>query len=341
MTVPTRAMVAGAALALALALASGDGSGHGFIPAWLDLRERVDGRVEVLWKVPLAGEAGAEGREAITPHLAGCREVARGEPLDVPMAVLERFTLDCGAQGLGGRAVSVSSLEGRGIDVLVQVRYASGTRFTTVLHADAPSVEIPPSTGASPWRIAKGYLSLGVEHIVTGFDHLLFVLGLTFLVRDVPALVRTVTAFTVGHSVTLALASLGLVRVASAPVEAVIALSILLLAAELAIPESAPTTWTRRRPWLVALGFGLLHGFGFAGALREVGLPEGQLPLALLAFNGGVEVGQLAFVLAVWALRALVRRTKPTWSTPARALAPYVIGVPAAYWLFARVASFV
>ena len=181
---------------------------------------------------------------------------------------------------------------------------------------------------------------MGVKHILLGIDHLLFVLGLVLIVRSTPRLVKTITAFTLSHSITLALATLGFVHVPQAPVEAVIALSILFLASELARRNRGESGLTARRPWLVAFSFGLLHGFGFAGALSEVGLPETDIPLALLLFNLGVEAGQLLFVAAVLALLWCGRRlatSAPRWLQDAPA---YAVGSLAAFWLIERVAAF-
>jgi hydrogenase/urease accessory protein HupE len=180
------------------------------------------------------------------------------------------------------------------------------------------------------------YLGLGVEHILFGVDHLLFVLCLLLLVREIRKLLATVTAFTLAHSITLAAATLGFVRVPAAPVEATIALSIVFLARELSRGEHLRSAVTRSYPWLVAFSFGLLHGLGFAGALAEVGLPQREIPLALFAFNVGVELGQLAFIATVLFLvrgfRLLPLRM-PSWSSVA---AGYAIGSVAAFWVFAR-----
>ena len=209
-----------------------------------------------------------------------------------------------------------------------------------MLTADRPVFTVPRAAG--PAGVAALYGRLGVEHILSGFDHLLFVFGLVLLVAGRRRLVATVTAFTAGHSVTLALASLGVVHVPPAPTEAAIALSIYVLAIELTRSRGSRQkgpTWLRRSPWSMAALFGLLHGLGFAGALSEVGLPEGEIPAALLAFNVGIEIGQLAFVALVvaagWALARLPRRLPaPLVRSPA-----YVIGSLAAFWFFERFAG--
>jgi hypothetical protein len=237
---------------------------------------------------------------------------------------------------LAGRVFTVNGLELTATDVLLRVDNLDGTSFTHRLVPEAPSVVIPERPGALD--VAATYLALGIEHILLGIDHLLFVLALLLLVRGIGRLVATITAFTVAHSITLAAATLGFVDVPSAPIEATIALSILFVATELARGSVARsrTTATTNFPWLVAFTFGLLHGFGFAGALSEVGLPAHAIPLALLFFNVGVELGQLAFIAVVlmgaWALRR-IRLEPPAW---APRLTAYVIGSVAAFWVFER-----
>jgi hydrogenase/urease accessory protein HupE len=238
--------------------------------------------------------------------------------------------------GLGDKRFRVKGLEETQTDVLLRVGYLDGSSSNQRLTPDAPEVQIPRRP--SSLEVVRTYLVLGVEHILLGIDHLLFVLALLLLVRGWGRLVATVTAFTVAHSITLGAATLGLMHVPSAPVEAIIALSILFLASELARSRgaNAPEDLTRRFPWLVAFAFGLLHGFGFAGALSEVGVPEQAVPLALLFFNVGVELGQLVFIVAVFALAWLVRvsavRVPPAWRTAVA----YGIGSVAAYWAVER-----
>jgi hydrogenase/urease accessory protein HupE len=188
--------------------------------------------------------------------------------------------------------------------------------------------------------VARTYLTLGVEHILAGVDHLLFVLALVLIVSNRRRLLVTITAFTVAHSLTLAAATLGVVRVPQAPVEAVIALSIVFVAAEIIHGIQGQPGLTARAPWVVAFVFGLLHGLGFAGALAEVGLPSRAIPLALLFFNVGVELGQIIFVAAVWAILALVARASVPRHAWVRALPPYAIGAVAMFWVFERVLAF-
>jgi hydrogenase/urease accessory protein HupE len=222
------------------------------------------------------------------------------------------------------------------VDVLVRIALSDGRVVSRLLRPDAPSFTFTAET-AGP--AAGGYFVLGVEHILFGIDHLLFVFALVLIVRGAGLLVKTITAFTLAHSITLALATLGYVHVPSAPVEAVIALSIVFVASEIVRGQRDEPGLTERAPWLVAGTFGLLHGFGFAGALSQVGLPANDIPLALLWFNVGVEAGQLAFVAVVLGVIALLRRipwTLPRW---APLVPPYAVGALAMFWVIERTAA--
>ncbi len=321
-------VLAGALLVL---LGPGLAAAHPLAPSLLDLREETPGRIAVLWRRPQLLPVGARPE----PLLPGrCRIAAPPVETLEGAALVTRWTADCGRAGLTGERIAVNGLAEAGSDVLLRVVLADGRSLRTVLRADAPSFDLPAEQSSA--GVAAGYLSLGIEHLLTGPDHLAFVLGLVLLVRSRRRLLGTITAFTLGHSVTLALAALGFVRLPPAPIEAAIALSILVLAVELARERPTPLG---RRPWLMAAGFGLLHGLGFAGALAQVGLPAGEIPLALLSFNVGIELGQIGFVLAVLglglALSPFLRRL-PAWST---AIPTYVIGSLAAFWMFERLAG--
>ena len=329
-------MIARLVFALATLVLWGSPAGaHESRPAYLDLSELPSGQYEVLWKRPALGDL-ALGISVGWP--ASCNEIAAGTGRFVPGALVERGLIDCGANGLVGQRIVIEGLAGTRTDTLVRATFADGTVQTNLVKPDAPWVDI---AGPRPaLAVAGEYAVLGIEHILLGLDHLLFVLGLTLIVRGSVLLVKTITAFTVAHSLTLAAATLGFVAVPQAPVEAVIALSILFLASELARQGRGEPGFTERSPWLVAFAFGLLHGLGFAGALAEVGLPPTDIPLALLAFNLGVEAGQLAFVAAITALLWASRRVLPApprWTAYAPA---YAIGPLAAFWLIERVAGF-
>jgi len=240
--------------------------------------------------------------------------------------------------GLKGREISVDGLKSGVTDALARIEYRDGTTEVARITPDSPTILV---VGAqSTLEVAKTYLLLGVDHILTGFDHLLFVLALMLLIRDLWMLAKTITAFTIAHSITLAGATLGYFSLPQKPVEASIALSIAFVASELIKIKAGERRLSQAYPWVVAFAFGLLHGFGFAGALKETGLPQLDIPLALLMFNVGVEAGQLLFVaailIAVRAATALV-----TWPVvPTRLAAAYLIGTISMVWFVTRVTSF-
>jgi hydrogenase/urease accessory protein HupE len=318
------------ALALALAAAS---EAHEVRPAYLELRERGPELFDVLWKVPARGGA----RLALEARLPErCRVVSPRTVVVSETAALERWRVAC-AGGLAGEVLAVEGLAATLTDVLVRIEAADGSTRLARLTPRAPAFAVRAEPAGA--EVAATYLRLGVEHILEGVDHLCFVLALVLLVREPRRLVAAVTAFTAAHSLTLAAATLGLVRADPAPVEAVIALSIVFVAGEIAHEARGRPGLGARRPWLVALVFGLLHGFGFAGALRELGLPERSIPLALLFFNLGVEIGQLLFVACILPLAGLRRRAARRWPRGAALVPAYGIGSLAAWWTLERVAA--
>jgi hypothetical protein len=235
---------------------------------------------------------------------------------------------------LRGRTLRIRGLETTISDVLVRIQFAGGGAWVERLTPSSPSARIPAAQGAV--EAAARYLKLGVEHILLGVDHLLFVLALLLVTRGAAPIVKAVTAFTAAHSITLGLATMGVVRVPGAPTEALIALSIALVAAEAARACRGGGGEASRRPWPIPFAFGLLHGLGFAGALSEVGLPEGSIPLALLSFNIGVEVGQLAFIALALAVALPIRRRWIRFPRGAELLPPYAIGSVAVFWVIQR-----
>ena len=239
---------------------------------------------------------------------------------------------------LRGQSLRIDGLEATMTDALVRIEFSDGAMWTGRLTPQAPELTIPERPGRG--SVALTYFSLGVEHILTGIDHLLFVLALLIITGGTMRLLWTVTAFTVAHSITLALATLGFVHVPSPPVEAVIALSIVFVAAEILHGWQGVKGLTVRAPWIVAFTFGLLHGFGFAGALAEIGLPQGQIPLALFFFNVGVEAGQLVFIAAILAIFAATRHFRPRLPRWAELVPPYAIGSIAMFWVIQRIAAF-
>jgi hydrogenase/urease accessory protein HupE len=326
-------LACGALLLVALAVAT-SAHAHRLSPAYFGLTETAPDTFDVQWKVSISGGLAA----VLEPQIPqGCSLTETVRTYVVDDVRFQHGALQCPG-GVAGKAFTVDGLPATQTDVLLRIAYLDGSASNHRLTPDAPSVEIPARPSA--FEVVRTYLVLGVEHILLGIDHLLFVLALLLLVRGAGRLVATVTAFTVAHSITLGAATLGFVQVPSAPVEATIALSILFLAAELARrhaeSSSSAASLTTRFPWLVAFAFGLLHGFGFAGALSEVGMPESAVPLALLFFNVGVELGQLVFIAAVFGLAWLVRlaavRVPQAWQ-PAVA---YGIGSVAAFWVVER-----
>ena len=320
-------------LFLALALGSTACLAHEVRPAYLEMQETAPGEFAVTWKTPMLGEA----RLALEPLFSGgAAPITPKVTRSLSAAAIETWTMH--APALRGQRLRIANLEATMTDVLVRIAFADGSEWTGRLTPRAPAATVP--THPSRFAVALTYLRLGVEHILGGIDHLLFVLALLILTRGAWRLVKTVTAFTVAHSITLAAATLGLVRVPQAPVEAAIALSIVFVAAEILRARQGRDGIAARLPWLVAFLFGLLHGFGFAGALAETGLPPDHIPLALAFFNAGVEVGQVLFVAAVLGLVAAARRwleRAPRWL---ELVPPYAIGTTAMFWVIQRVAAF-
>jgi hydrogenase/urease accessory protein HupE len=280
-------------LILSLAVCAPDAFAHELRPAYLHLRQTGAGTYDALWKVPARGEELRLGLYVELP--AGCANLTAPRGVFAANIYTERWSVQC-AGGLSGGIIHIAGLSVTLTDVLVRLERLDGTTQVTRLTPSAPSFSV--ATMPSKTQVARTYLHLGVEHILFGIDHLLFVLALLLLVKGWWRVVQTVTAFTVAHSLTLAAATLGFVHAPQQPVEAVIALSIVFVAAELVRARRGIEGITSQAPWIVAFTFGLLHGFGFAGALSEVGLPQGHIPMALLCFNGGVEAGQLLFVAA-------------------------------------------
>ena len=335
-----RSRVRAAAALLTILLFPSIVAAHEVRPAYLQVTEVSDGRFEVLWKQPILPDAdpGLVRRLPIAPRFpAHCRESDRQLPDLTTAALIERWTLACGERGLVGAEISIDGLPRTLTDVLLRVRLLDGTAADHLLRSEAPRVVLSPESGGG--AAVPTYLLLGIEHLLFGFDHILFVVGLLFFVRRPLQLVQVVTAFTAAHSITLALSTLGVVTLSQRPVEAAIALSILFLAVELARDTGGGQSVMARSPWAIAFGFGLLHGFGFAGALTEIGLPESARAMALLLFNVGVEIGQLAIVGVLLALLRIVRITRAPVPAVAAQVPVYVMGAVSAYWFVERVLS--
>ena len=311
---------------------------HALQPGYLELRLVDMDQYAVMWKKPASGARPM----AITAQLPEqCEPRMPGQPVWDGAAYLARWTARCPG-GLEGGVIHIDGLDQTSTDVLVRFDFSDGISEARRLTATEPSFMVP--TQPSRLEVVQTYFLYGVEHILLGIDHLLFVLALLLLVKGVRRIIATITAFTVAHSITLAGATLGWVHVPGPPIEATIALSIAFVAAEIIHGPRGRPGLTERYPWIVAFTFGLLHGFGFASALAEVGLPQQSIPMALLFFNVGVEIGQLLFIASVFATMALARQitrriyvTRPAW---ALAIPPYLIGSLAAFWVIQRTAGF-
>jgi hydrogenase/urease accessory protein HupE len=313
-------------------------------PGYLELRQTAPDTYSLLFKVPALGD---DLRLAIYVNLPeGTSDVMPPQGRFNDGAYTERRKVRRDG-GLTGQTISIEGLSATSTDVLVRIERLGGATQTERLSPSKTTFVLQAAPAA--WEVATAYLRLGIDHILFGFDHLLFVLALVILVRDWRRVALTVTAFTVAHSITLAAATLDLVNVPGPPVEAVIALSIVLVAAEIVNARRGTPSLAARWPWLLAFCFGLLHGFGFAGALAEVGLPHDAIPIALLFFNLGVEIGQLVFVAAVLTAGELFRRTLALRLEPALVhqttdwldvTAAYAIGAGAAFWLMERTSVF-
>jgi len=327
-----------AALVVAVLLGLGPGvpaNADEIRPALLDIKEQNTGLFAVTWKVPTRGDRVLR----LTPRLPESLElVGSASGQDVPGAHIERTTYKNNADSLTGQTIAIEGLAAVQTDVLLLVQLRNGDQHSAILRPISPEFTIPLE--ASKWKIASDYGRMGTIHILEGVDHLLFVLALLLIVSALGPLLKAITAFTVAHSITLALATLGFVHVPAAPTEAIIAISILFLASEIVHKHDGRTGLTERWPWLIAFLFGLFHGLGFAGALSEIGVPQAEVPLALLMFNVGVEVGQLLFIGLVLAVMAVFRRLPLTPPAGAWRVAPYAIGSVAAFWTIQRVMSF-
>jgi hydrogenase/urease accessory protein HupE len=324
-----KAIALTALVVIALA-ATTDVRAHPLAPALLEIVELQEGGAQVRWRMSRLRPRGTDLRPVLPGHCVTSEPPVQE---DDPQSLTLRWQIDCGDTPLVGQRITVSGLDRARIDVLVRIELRDGRTVQEILSAGAPSLIVPERQTAA--QVANRYGALGVEHILLGVDHLFFVFGLLLLIHGNRQLIGTITSFTLGHSITLSLVALEIATVPAALVELLIALSVLVLAVE-AARQGAPESLLRRRPWLMAITFGLLHGMGFAGALREIGLPQEALPLALLAFNVGIEIGQLLFIAGVlgaaWLLREPIERV-PGWLRRAPA---YAIGSLAAYWCLER-----
>lgn len=304
-------------------------------PSLLNIKENKMGWYDVTWKIPTKNSKAL----LIDAHLPEEMELI-GTPLVriVPGALIETSRFKTNGASILGEKISVKGLVATQSQVLLRVELKDGAVFTSILKAEASEFVLP----LMPSKLDVGveYWKLGTIHILEGVDHLLFVFALLLIVVGIKPLIKAITAFTVAHSITLVLTTLGLLSLPAAPTEAIISLSIMFLAAEIIHKYRGQLSITEKYPWVVAFVFGLFHGLGFAGALAEIGIPEQEIPLSLLMFNVGVETGQLLFIAGVLSILALLHRLPFKLPKSSSKLVPYAIGSVAAFWTIERVVSF-
>jgi len=318
---------------IAYAFVSLSAQAHEARPAYLEIKETAPGQFSVLWRTPvLAGMR----LPVVLRMPGGVRNLKEPAVQELTDSLVERRWIDAGPDGLAGKRIEFPELQLTITDVLIRVEMLDGRKWTTIARPSQPWVEIAASQ--TRFEVVGTYVVEGIRHILFGADHMLFVLGLLLIVKDMWMLVKTVTAFTVAHSITLAIATLGYAHLPAPPLNAAIALSILFLGPEIVRSWRGETSFTIRHPWVVAFAFGLLHGFGFASALTNAGLPRHELPLALVSFNVGVELGQLGFIALILALERSFRVLEIRWPRWAQALPGYTVGTLGAFWTVQRLA---
>ena len=304
---------------------------HKLQPAYLEINEQSADTFSLLWKRPLVGGSPMD----IHPRLpSDFRNVTKPVVQLLPTGAVERWVVSSNESGLAGKEVRIAGLPSTQTDVLVRIYYRQGDEETHLLRPTSPAAVI----GGVPSKTERivAYLQLGIQHILMGIDHLLFVLGLLLIVKNRWMLLKTITSFTLAHSITLCVATLGYASVPILPLNAVIALSILFLGPEIVRSWRGGTSLTIRHPWIVAFAFGLLHGFGFASGLTNMGLREAEIPLALLLFNLGVEIGQIFFVMLVVLLERSFRILEIHWPRWVQVVPGYAVGSLGAFWTIER-----
>lgn len=307
--------------------------GHEVRPAFLQINQVSDSTYSLKFKVPVVRETIPEINLAIGRDFS---LKADKIPQTLENGTIFSYKLS-GKSPLAGQKLTFNGQAESGIDILITIEYLNGEKITLLTGPEENHVLIPGISSGK--EVAKTYTILGIEHILFGIDHLLFVLALIMITKGIRKILMTITAFTLAHSITLSMAVLGVADLPGPPVEAVIALSIVFLAAEILKNLNGEQTLTSKKPWLVAFSFGLLHGFGFAGALAEVGLPQANIPMALAFFNIGVELGQIGFVLVALAVIRLLS-IKKNWPIILKKIPAYAIGIIATFWMVERIAAF-
>ncbi|OWV91739.1 HupE / UreJ protein [Rhizobium sp. N122] len=321
-------------VAVAVLTLVGAACAHEIRPAYLQIDEIAANRYKVVWRTPMLS---GMRLPVIIRFSNDVRNVTMPAERDLPDSLVETRVIETDGNGLAGKRVEFVGLQATITDVLVRVHLQDGTVETTMIHPSQPWIDFAATR--SPLAAARAYFVSGIQHILLGIDHLLFVFGLLFIVRSRWMLVKTITAFTVAHSITLAVATLGEIAVPALPLNAVIALSILFLGPEIIRVWRGQTSFTIRHPWVVSFAFGLLHGFGFASGLTALGLPQGDIPFALLMFNLGVEAGQLAFVGLILLLTAALKSIEIRLPRGLQLMPAYVVGILGAYWTIDRIAA--
>jgi len=320
---------------IGFSLLFGNAQAHELQPSAFEVRQLTQERYEVIWRAPIYFKK---------PHPAKLQLPENWKTVGTPTvkqlsdSAVHRRVVDVPGGSIDGGMIRFIGLEKTITDVFANFIWLDGTATRLIARPSQPWIEIVAQRTA--WQVAIDYTELGVEHILSGFDHLTFVFALLLIVTGTKRLLITVTSFTVAHSFTLAAATLGMVWLPSPPIEAVIALSILFLASELMKVNQGKFSLTAQYPWIVAFVFGLLHGFGFAGALSDVGLPQNEVPLALLMFNIGVELGQLLFVAAILLLVLILKKIRYQWPTWVSYVPAYGVGGIASFWLIERISGF-
>lgn len=307
---------------------------HEIRPAYLQIDEMAANRYKVVWRTPMLSGMRLPIVLRFQDSVRNVTEPAERELLD---SLVETRVIETDGDGLSGKRVEFVGLQATITDVLVRVHLLDGTVETTMIHPSEPRIEF--AAARRPLAAAKVYFVSGFQHILLGIDHLLFVFGLLFIVRSRWMLVKTITAFTLAHSITLAVATLGKVEIPALPLNAMIALSILFLGPEIVRVSRGQTSFTIRHPWIVSFAFGLLHGFGFATGLTALGLPQGDIPVALLMFNLGVEAGQLAFVGLILLLIAALKSIEIRLPRGMELMPAYAVGILGAYWTVDRIVA--
>lgn len=313
-------------------LAQSSMQAHEVRPAYLGITQINDSTYQIIWKIPALENLVPKIYPVFPKNWSIIKDAAR----IIPGAARRELTFQSKGK-INGDQIYIDGLASTMIDVLVNIELNGGEKYSQIISADKPFYVIPSEPDST--QVIKTYTVLGVEHILFGIDHLLFVLALIIITKGFGKIVKTITAFTLAHSITLSVAVLGVANLPGPPVEAVIALSIVFLAAEIIKNIDGKETLTSRKPWLVAFTFGLLHGFGFAGALSEVGLPQTEIPLALAFFNIGVELGQIGFVIVVLLfIRVLMfHKNYPIF---VKKIPAYAIGAISSFWVIERIAGF-